>query len=287
MKVGFITMEKVANRPVDTVGSSRIRARWVAKYWDEAEEYMLGRKYDVLIFQKAWWESMIREFEGIKIFDICDPDWFEGKRSYFGLMSECDAVTTSTPALANYIGKLITHIPVICIPDRLDLEEHQEFKKVHSPVLKEVAWFGYSHNFYYLERTFDKLIEKGLSLKVIADKGVDLSEKYKQALKIKQVTYDYRNVHREIIGADAVLMPEASGDLRASFKSNNKTLTAWALGMPVIQEPGDMDRLGGQAVREKEGQGNRAKAVKDWDVKLSVKDYKKLIKEIQNAREKK
>ena len=35
-------------------GSSRIRCEWVVKHWKEAEEYQIGKNYDVIIFQKIY-----------------------------------------------------------------------------------------------------------------------------------------------------------------------------------------------------------------------------------------
>ena len=72
MKIGICTMEKFDNRVVNSVGSSRIRVRWLLKYWPEAEEYIIGKEYDVLIFQKVYWKPMMQSFEGIKILDICE-----------------------------------------------------------------------------------------------------------------------------------------------------------------------------------------------------------------------
>lgn len=284
MEVGFVTMEKVANRPINTVGTSRIRARWVAKYWPEAEEWIIGKKYDVLIFQKAWWEDMIENFKGIKIMDIADPEWLDNRaHPYFGLMAKCDAVTTSTPTLANYVRQLIQHIPVVCIPDRLDLKEHQQYKKKYGKgEAKSCVWFGYSHNFHYVEKTFDKLMEKNLALTVVSNKPLTTTGDY-SALKLRNVTYDYRMVHSEIMRHDIVLLPSTTEDLRGKFKSNNKDLTAMALGMPIAKEPEDLDRLMDPKAREKEGKAGRKEAIEKHDVRLSVVQYKQLISNIKNG----
>lgn len=285
MKIGFVTMEKMSNRRLNSVGSSRIRARWVAKYWEGAEEWRIGGKYDVLIFQKAWWENMIHSFKGIKIFDICDPDFLDSsKYPFFGLMGECDAVTTSTQALADYIKKLLPKIPVLHIKDRIDLEEHKQIKKKYEGRAKSCVWFGYSHNFKYVEKTLDKVMSNGLELTVIADKPLRTTGDY-TALRIKNVSYDYKSLNEEIIKHDIVLLPNPTGqDFRGKFKSNNKMLTAWALGMPVAIEPEDLDKLMDPKEREKYGKLGRAKVEKEYDVKLSVLDYKKLINDIKDRK---
>lgn len=105
MKIAFATMEKIENRPVNSVGSSRIRARWLCDFWPEAQEYHVGEKYDVIIFQKAYWQEMMVKFDGIKIFDLCDPDWLI-PRPVVESAQLCDAVVTSTQALADYLKKV-------------------------------------------------------------------------------------------------------------------------------------------------------------------------------------
>lgn len=278
MKIAFATMEKIENRPWNSVGSSRIRARWLCDYWPEAEEYCVGRKYDVMIFQKAYWHEMLEKFEGIKIFDICDPDWLI-PRPVVESAILCDAVVTSTPALADYLKKFITEIPVICIPDRINLKEHTP-KEKHTGRATSVVWFGYQHNAHYLEKTYEFLINKGLSLTVVADKPIELPSRYEK-LEMHYVKYNYATVHEELKKHDMVLLPTTVDDLKGSFKSNNKVLTAWALGMPVVQQPDDLDLYMEPEARNEEAQKRLAEIREKWDVELSVKEYKDLIEQIK------
>ena len=92
--VGWLTMEKMDNRTFNSVGSSRIRARWLLPYWKEAEEYVIGKKYDVIIFQKVFWSSFKENgnYKGIKILDLADPDWLENK-PVFEYIDWVDATT--------------------------------------------------------------------------------------------------------------------------------------------------------------------------------------------------
>src|SRR3990167_32993 len=100
--VAFATMEKIDNRPYNSIGSSRIRARWLINHWDEAEEYQVGGKYNVMIFQKAYWQEMLESFTGKKIFDLCDPDWLV-PRPVIESIEYCDAAVTSTETLAEFL----------------------------------------------------------------------------------------------------------------------------------------------------------------------------------------
>jgi len=69
--IACITMERMDNRLFNSVGSSRIRMRWLLPYWEEAEEYVIGKKYEIMIFQKVYWGAMMEAFEGIKLLDLC------------------------------------------------------------------------------------------------------------------------------------------------------------------------------------------------------------------------
>lgn len=283
MKIGFSTMEKSENRPLNSVGSSRIRARWVSKYWsdifpeDQAEEFMAGRQYDVLVFQKDYWRTMMIQFKGIKIFDICDPDWLE-PRPVIESIELCDACTTSTPALANYIKKFVKDKPVICIPDRVDLEEHLP-RGEHQGKAQSIVWFGYAHNANYLFKTFDFILENDLELTIISEIPVVIPRGFEN-MKHKWIKYNYESLHEELKRHDMVLLPTTEDDLRGSFKSNNKVLTAWALGLPVVQSADDLERFMDPEERNKERAKRLEEVSQKWDVRLSVKEYKDLIEQI-------
>jgi len=279
--IGWVTFEKQANRPTGTIGSTRIRARWLYEIWDGAEEYKIGGKYDTLIFQKVYWDKMMEDFDGIKIMDLCDPDWLEGK----DVMRYCamaDAVVTSTQPLADYIKRFITGKPIICIPDRIKMAEHTPYmKREHSNKIENIVWVGYLHNSIYLDNTLDELIRRNVSLTVISNREY-FPPKGKE-LPVNNVKYNYPGVHSEMTKHDAVLLPGNRGKVnyRGQFKSNNKVLTAWALGMPVIQFPEDFDRLASKEAREVEVKKNLKEIRDNWLVERSVQEYKDLINEIR------
>lgn len=282
--VGLCTMEKFDNRMPNSVGSSRIRMRWLLPYWEEAEEFVIGKKYDTMIFQKVYWSDMMKNFEGIKILDLCDPDWLENK-PVFEFVDLADAVTTSTPALADYIKKLRPNKKhVVCIPDRVYLPEATPVKQDYGDRLKTLVWFGYSHNAHYLTNTFNELIIRGLELVCVSNAEVEPPLMYRATLKLHNVVYSYASANKEMIKYDAVLMPEPKSDEKGKFKSNNKTLQAWALGMPVIKEPDDLDLFATAEARQKEGQARRKEIEDKWDVRFSVDEYKALIDEIKKEK---
>lgn len=272
-------MEKFDNRLPNSVGSSRIRVRWLLPYWKEAEEYVIGKKYSTLIFQKVYWGSMMKAFEGIKILDLADPDWLEG-RPVFEFVDLVDAVVTSTEPLAEYVRKMRPKALVQCIPDRVYLPEAVPVHGKHEGQLKKLVWFGYSHNSHYLEGAFDEIIKRGLELTAISDTPIESTFAYRDKLEINNILYNYETVNKEIVKVDAVLLPEPSGDEKGKYKSNNKILQAWSLHMPVIRVPEDLDRFVSGEAREEEAEKRRKEVERDWDCRLSVVQYKELIKEI-------
>jgi len=265
------------------IGSSRIRGHWLIKNWDKVlpynstlESFVQGQKYDFVIFQKTYWLDFVKKFEGIKILDFCDVDWLDTV-PVIEIIDNCDAVTTSTEALRDEIKKF-TDKPVVCIPDRQDLEFHN-LKKKHEGRAKMVVWFGYSHNSKVLDKTILFLKKYNLKLKVISD----VRPPYMKA--DKNVKYDWGNpefdFNKEVLEGDMVLMPENTR-ARGRFKSNNKTLTAWCLGMPVATTPDELVKFLDPEERKKEAE-LRLKEVKEkWSVELSVKDFKNLIEQLKN-----
>lgn len=278
--VAVATMESFDNRPPNTVGSSRIRARWLLPYWEEAEEYQIGQKYQTIIYQKVYWKEMLKQFDGIQIMDLCDPDWLE-KKPVFEFIDLADAVVTSSPALRDYIQKLRPEKKVVCIPDRIYLPEHQPVKTKHEGLGKKAVWFGYSHNTHYLTKTLEQLILNGIELTVISNEPYQPPYAYK-ALKLKNVPYDYSTIHKELIKADWVLMPQPTEDEKGQFKSDNKTLTAWALGMPVVTLPEQLTLFVNDPKAREEESKKRLQEIKDkHDVRISVEEYRKLITELK------
>lgn len=282
MKTGFITMEYLDNRVDNSVGSSRIRARWVADKWEDAELYQMGREYDVLIFQKAYWQFMLSRFKGKKIFDLCDPDWLD-PRPVVEAISYCDAVTCSTDALRDYLQKL-TDKPVTTVPDRINFDIPRKIKKHTTARGKHVVWFGYAHNAQYVERAMATLAKHGLKLTVICEKGRQPLFKHAHEDIWQKKDYNINTINEEVIKADFAIMPEypttVDRDGRLKYKSNNKTVQCWAWGMPVAHTPDDIERLLDPVARKSEADARLIEAETDYDVHLSVKQYQDIIKSL-------
>lgn len=274
IKIAMLDMEKYENRRPDTVGSSRIRGRWMRKYCPEIEEFVDGKKYDVVIYQKAYYGEHMKAFEGIKIFDICDPDWMDG-RPITEVAEMVDAFTVPTQPLADFISQL-TDKPVVVIPDRIDPDEHTPVKEKHIGKARSVVWFGYSSNQVVLDQPLQFIKDQLLALAVISERpyaGADIN-----------ITWNYPTLNEELIKHDFVIMPDFKKDYRHRFKSPNKTLTSWALRMPVAVTPEDVIRFMDPEEREKESEMRYNEVMTEHHVKNSGKQYLQLIEDLMKRK---
>lgn len=269
--VGILTFERHQGRK--DIGSSRIRGHWLINNWPEAEEFVQGRKYDTVIYQKAYFTDHAKLFKGFKIFDLCDPDFLHWGYKTKEMIEYCDAVTTSTEPLAEALRKM-TDKPVLCIPDRLDLAEMPS-QKYHVGIAKRAVWFGYSTNFEMLYPVLHFIKKFKLGLIVISDKAFSLPAGYRE-IELTNYPFNWKTAYKDIQEGDMVINPQSSKG-RWKFKSNNKTQLGWALGMPVAMNAEDLQRFMSEEERRKE-QTLRNEEIKTlWDIKLSVEEYRNLI----------
>ena len=287
MKIAIITNELFENRKKGTVGSSRIRGTWLLRNWPEAELWHIARRYDAIIFQKSYFTRYMEVYDGIKILDLCDPDWLE-KKPVVETIELCDAVTCSSQALTDYVKKL-TDKPVVHIPDRVDIALHQQ-RKLHRGAAKSVVWYGYSSNFRMVDDLLATVQRLDLQLTVISDNPyyprtaiAGITEEWIQQ-SVRNLQYNQELINEDLVqNADIVLNPRSEqGKFR--FKSSNKTVIAWALGIPVAHDSDELERLIPEQARAEEAKRRLEEVHKNWDIKLSVEQYKRIIEDITRKR---
>lgn len=278
--VGILPFEIYQGKRKNWAGSSRIRGRWVVRHWDEAEEYQQGGKYDTVIYQKAYWIDHAKNYDGIKILDLCDPDWVHWEYKVVEMINNVDGIVTSTEALADTIRKF-TDKPVRFIADRMDLDFYQQ-RKFHQGDAKWVVWYGYSSNFDLLKPVIPFLKQFKLDLIVIADQNFHMPL-HASSVKLKNLPWNIDTINKDIIEGDIVVNPYSSKG-KWKFKSNNKTVAAWALGMPVAHDVEDLKKFIKEEARKEEAKLRLAEVKEFYDTKISVKEYKDFIEELKRIK---
>lgn len=268
MKIGFVLFENFHQRR--DIAGSRIRGKWLIKYWPEAEEFIQGKDYDVVIYQKCYWKEHAKAFKGMKILDVCDPDWLDGWPPVIDFMNLMDAITVPTKALKEAIEKFCS-VPVFIIPDRIDLETLPAQKKDSGQRAKSVVWFGYSHNSDVIEPALPLLRNLGLTLKVISN-GTYRSHE----CETESIDWKLETVNEEIQKADFALLP-VNENGRGKYKSNNKEILARSLGLTVAKTAEDLKRLIDPEERKKDLLLFTEEDKMSYDVRKSVEEMKNVI----------
>lgn len=284
MQVRFLTYSMFHNKdPV--VGSTFIRVNQLMKYWPEAALYRYGENPDALIFQKVYAAYDYKfpiNFEGVKILDICDPDWLEGL-NVAETARAMDAITCPSETMAEFMRQL-TDAPVYVVPDRWDLA-NLKAPKDHHDRAKTVVWFGYSHNAETLKPALRTINELGLNLMIISNDDpiihrfdVRDPKEYYSFHKFKQDELD--GLLRK---ADFAILP---GDYRpiGRFKSNNKTTKAILAGLPVAVDGDKLRAFVEPEARSKYMLEHYATIKSEYDVRKSVEQMKDIIAEAQRNR---
>lgn len=258
------------------IGSTRIRVHNLIKYWPEAGLYKYGENPDALIFQKVYMNydyQFPKHFEGIRILDICDPDWTEGL-AVAETVRNMDGVTVPTEELAEFIRQF-ADCPVKVIPDRHDLETFPPLK-THKGKLTRAVWFGYAHNAEVLRFVIPVLERFGIALTIISNDNPYADRWGSQEFDYTYMHYNQETIHTDLQAFDICILPKGDRP-RDRFKSNNKTVIAQLCGLPVVTNVDELEAMLTAEARQEEAQACYNEAIKDYDCKLSVVEMKGFI----------
>jgi hypothetical protein len=262
------------------VGSTFLRAEGIVANTPEFEIWKHGHKYESLIFQKVYWIDMMKRFDGPKILDLCDPDWINTGTNLVEAGSRADAITCSSSSLTDLVrkyfpGKLIYHVP-----DRLNFKSFPSPKKDQPEKVENVVWYGFIHNAHEMLSHFGAAIKKlKLKLTVISDKPYSKQDII-QELKPAFIQYDKNTIYATLQQYDMILNP-ASGRAVYKYKSNNKSIIGWKLGVPVAETENELERLLDLNEREKEVHAKHKLVLDEYNVLQSIEQYKEIIDKIK------
>lgn len=258
------------------VGSTFLRVDGLCANAPDFECYQHGHKYDNLIFQKAYWIEMMELFDGPRILDLCDPDWITTSIDIIALSSLVHAITCSSPQLTELMKRMLPEKMIFHVPDRLNFQLFPESEKVHSGPAKKAVWFGFVHNAYEtLPPLLPSIIKNELELTIIADKPYNQPDGIKQlnpAFKVYNQTTAYGLIRQ----ADIVLNPK-SDKAFYRYKSNNKSLIGWKLGLPVAATNEEVDRFIDAEERNKEVREKVKQVNADFHIQQSAQQYRDII----------
>jgi hypothetical protein len=265
------------------VGSTHLRVDGIVNNASDFCIWRHGHRYDSLIFQKVYWKEMMARFTGPKILDLCDPDWVNGNVNIKEIGSLVDAITCSsgnlTELIANYFpGKLICHIP-----DRLDFKLFPIATEPRNESVRRVVWFGFIHNAHETLEVFAKPIKQySLELTIISDKPYSKNDQI-LGLRPKYIRYEQQTSLLAIQSNDVVLNPRSDKGLY-KYKSNNKSIIGWKLGLPVAENPDELVRWLEFSERRKEVEEKKKLVVEEYNILSSVAQYRSLLKTIVTGR---
>lgn len=291
--VKFFHFEKYHGKR--NIGSTRIRVKNLLKHWPEADEYKFGDKAEVMIFQKVYVTGdtfrssafdFIKHYQGIKILDVCDPDWLGSSAWTKGCLikqtvDNVDAVVVPTEPLAKFIRQL-TDKPVKVIPDRFVIESFPPLKQ-HTGDVKKAVWFGYAHNAEILKYAMHFIEKNNIHLTVISNEDPRCNTWAEGEIQYTYKKWEQPTAYDIIRQNDIAILPKGIRVVD-KYKSNNRAIQSWLCGVPVCETDADVGKYQDPIERNKAALERYNEYRKEYDVRKSVEQYKELIDEIRNTK---
>jgi hypothetical protein len=196
--------------------------------------------YDLYIFQKAYLgrrtRALIDSLAAIRAtgggqlcFDLCDPDFLdpEHERRMLEVLPLFDFCTCPTPPLLKWLAQ---YQPAYLVPDGVDLTAITA-QRIQTPHEQPVCgWIGYKQNVVLVEELAHAA---QLPVEIVT---VDKPAAFPVFLE-KLVQYD-------------ILLNPISREGRFHYKSNNKSLIAWAAGLAVAETAAEVQELRSPEARQ-------------------------------------
>jgi len=298
MKIGFL------KAGTEVLASTRIRVDYVAKYMDNTVtsnniEDLID--CDVVIFQKRFkkddiaFAQQLKQNNKIVLFDLVDPVWDKnypavyfsmtenGEEDFIKILELSDCLILCTDRLKEMFLENYKHPNIVIIPDRMDLEKHKKIKYHFGKNKYIILWHGSRYNIEVVNLARDNLEKLGqefdITLQIICEKGHTQLESFSN-IKIIYEDWNLATINDKIYNSDITINPSSID----SYKSNNKTIKSWALGVPCI-ESNFYDKcklsLGSANIRNKEGRKGREWVEKFYNSRLSAFELEDLINDIK------
>ena len=308
MKIGFCTYQATFD---GNAASTRIRVTWPAKYM---ENVYIGEDEKILstckgvIFQTRFdikdVETAKRlKAKGVKILcDFTDPHWSHDYGGHIteglkGIIGQADCIIFPTKGIEKSFNEVFDDKQTVVIPDRIDLNIYDKVKKHTNKDKFRIVWHGSFGNLCSMElaRADLERLGKDLDITLVCIYDHVKDHKIEEFDNIKLECYEWNNdkVIQELLNCEVSINPRY--DNWKSYKSNNKTVCAWALGIPCVERDfyKEIKRyltgqeaiargnvvgwINGEILRNSEGTQLRRTVERLYDVKDSAKEITEVM----------
>ncbi|MFA6048257.1 MAG: hypothetical protein WC737_05630 [Parcubacteria group bacterium] len=229
--------------------SARFRAEWPAKYLgadlaDEKTSEIDLLKYNIVIFQKCFNQKFVEMAKRVKKYsrarvglDLCDPEWLIRESEIREMAEAVDFFIVPTEPMKKWFEENYPDKSAITIWDGHDLEYYgwpNEPKNEVGPM--KYVWFGNGGTIESLKAIMWLLTSVGGNkdtLTIIADQRAQ-GAIFDKNIEIIFKEWELETVNEQIKECTLALNPRLNTP-PYDFKSNNKTVTAYLLGLPCIE----------------------------------------------------
>ena len=242
---------------------------------------------DVYIWQKYCWieaAEQLRARGSVNWWDLCDPmHWFSPEESERTLDVMNGGIVASNQGLAADVAKWAGR-EVHVVADRIESKQYPKYRIHHDVNPVRFVWFGIYVNRIALGgalATLDRLNAKGHDISLtIFDEQPNKPLFVKGNYPTYYTRWDLHLENRVLSSHDIALLPPFPGEW-GRVKSDNKTLTAWANGLPVMNGTRYHDGIETMVedfmVRDAVGQSGRKKVFEDHHVRESAREWMELL----------
>ncbi len=283
----------VAPGPI-TFASARLRAFWLEPYLDciiaepdDQGRFEIPSDARAYVFSKALNHDGMRHLRdnGALIFwDCCDPVWWFGDHSE--TVKTIHAATFSNDALRSDFVRTFPGVKTYTIPDRLELSHYDQQREHKERSFLRLIWFGLWYNRFpiygalsALERA-RKMFNFDFSL-TICDDRPDKPLEYETDVPITYQRWKLDEEARTLAAHDLAILPPYPPPW-GELKSNNKTLSAWAAGLPVTkcyQFERFLALMRNSELRESEKRHNLKVLKEHFDIRKSAEQWREILDE--------
>ncbi len=251
---------------------------------------------DAVVFQKRQADVDIERARRYKaegrtvIYDITEPMWWFDPPGTLEMMRLADAVTTSSPALTAAAQENSEVRMAVTIPDRMLPSFHPDCALHGDRERLTFVWYGATDNRIALTGALPLLkylsFKHPIELRIIdGAPQIKLEMSDPERAKVVHIPWSLETFHAQLTACDIALLPPYPGPWGA-LKSNNKHVTAWWAGLPVVSgfDLGELTALAENADRRQAvGQANRELAEAEYGIGKSIAQWLELVAEIQDG----